>query len=214
MIDRIRRHIKTSADQAPQIIYLCGLPGSGKSTAASYVARTIGASLIAEFIDPIPEWVVNIRGSASAGDRIKAQLWAVMQHARKNQMLRDERRSANSVVVDRTFVDAVLYASVFGDTTLTLTLDEVDKHDWLPGVYFLLYAQPNEIKRRMITRGDCTEESWDLDWRDFVSQLLAGAQTLSQFSEIHLIDNTSFGIEETAAAIINITRGINKDRTN
>ena len=202
MLKRLRQHLQPPRRDAPErVIYLSGLPGSGKTTITRQLAQRLHATVIPEFLEPIPQWVIATRRDAPISDRIAAQRWVIAQHAAKNLLVREAGREGAPVLVDRTFVDAALYAAAYGADTLEATLDELDQHTWVRGLFLILYAKPDVIKSRMIARADCNASDWEAHWRGFVEQLLAGALELATMADIYAVDNSDLQLEETLAIV-------------
>src|SRR5436190_23854493 len=85
------------------IIFLSGLPGTGKTTVSELLTTQLNARFVPEFLDPIPDWIVTTRAASPDAEKIRAQAWALDQHARKNSLV--SLATSPHVVVDRTWVD-------------------------------------------------------------------------------------------------------------
>jgi deoxyadenosine/deoxycytidine kinase len=181
-------------------IFLSGLPGTGKTTVANLLKASLGATLIPEFIDEIPDWVIRTRPASPDDEKIRAQSWALEQHARKNELI--VQAEAIPVVVDRTWVDTLLYAAAYGETTYRTILGKAEEIEWTKGHYVLLTASPPTIRDRLVARGAIGGSDWHSSWSDFVETLHQVAPLIAEGTLLQLIDTTTIEAAGVCEAIV------------
>lgn len=184
-----------------RVVYLSGLPACGKTTVIRLLASELDAIVVPEFMDSIPEWIINLRPGASAEEHLAAQRWVVDQHVAKNDFVLRKRECGRLILVDRTFVDAVIYAAAYSADIRAAITVKVAGHHWAPGLFIALVARPDVIKERMITRGDSEGDGWERNWRSFVEILQQGYEDLIAVHAVVGIDTTMLTTAESAEQV-------------
>lgn len=179
-----------------QIIYLTGLLGSGKTTLGLILKDRVNGIFFPEFIDPVPNYFISVRSNSPVDQRINAQVWAINQHARKNDRINIMN---DKVVVDRTWTDAVIYSMVFGSETLYSALREAEKYDWEHGLFVFLYARHDVIEERVRKRLSITKPEWKKEWKPFVYDLYEMGIQFWENYPVTAIDTSMLTIEETVS---------------
>lgn len=181
-----------------QVIYITGLAGSGKTTQVHVLAERLGAHTIPEFLEPMPDWVLNTRIDSPIERKTDAQLWVLGQYAQKNELI---GRQEGRVVVDRTWPDALTYASIYGPETLREVIRTAEKIKWKSGLFIALLADPEVIKVRLMAKFGLSEGQWRDSWKSYIKELRAAVLQLVTVSGILSIDTSSQEVGETADII-------------
>ncbi len=178
-----------------QVIYLSGMLGTGKTTVASLVANRVGAAWIGEFTEPIPPWVYSTRPDDPLEAKVAAQMWTLDQHKAKDQLI---KTLSGTVIVDRNWIDSLIYSVDFGEETVAKVAEEAKKYSWEPGTNLMLVVRPEVCKTRTMQRMGFTEEEWSSTWEPYVTRLYNTTVSMSQKAGINLIDTSDLTIEEVA----------------
>ncbi len=169
MIERLRESLKPpEASKSDGFVYLVGLPGSGKTTTANLLGESLGVSIIPEFLETIPDFVINARVNSSLEQQMEAQLWVLNQHIQKNRLLKE---NGNFVVVDRFWIDPVIYSTLYHRTVFHTIVEQAKQQDWQRGLGVFLFADPVVVKERLMQRMELTESEWNKDWSNFITTL-------------------------------------------
>ena len=94
-----------------KVVYLLGIPCAGKSTIMNEW-RNKGGMTLPEFTEPVPDFVHNA-WLGSEETQLNAQKWALEQNVKKETMIRNLDYDG-TLVVERSPIDAVVYARAFG----------------------------------------------------------------------------------------------------
>ncbi len=151
-----------------KVVYLLGIPCAGKSTIMNEW-RNKGGMTLPEFTEPVPDFVHNA-WLGSEETQLNAQKWALEQNVKKETMIRNLDYDG-TLVVERSPIDAVVYARAFGGKVALWTENEVAKKSWAPGILVLLTTDYERLKKRWILGRGLPRESWEQQWEPFSQAL-------------------------------------------
>ncbi|EKD65694.1 MAG: hypothetical protein ACD_50C00014G0004 [uncultured bacterium] len=174
-----------------KVVYLLGVPCAGKSTIIKEW-RHKGGMTLPEFTEPVPDFVHNAwLGSKEA--QLNAQKWALEQNFKKDEMIRNLPYDG-TLIVERSPIDAVVYARAFGGKVALWTETEVAKNNWVPGMLVLLATDYENLKERWILGRGLSREDWEHQWKPF-SRALQGQYEMFKrtFSIPSIQTDTSLG---------------------
>lgn len=183
-----------------KVLYLSGLMGSGKTT----IVKTLGregyiAKVVPEFLDPIPDFVMDTRPNSPTEEKVVAQLWILEQYEKKNRLVKD---ISDDVIVDRSWIDCLTYSVIYGHETTEVIAAKIAEIDWVPGKYIIVYADPRVIKGRLIGNFQLSEEQWESSWSPYVNALHDTVlEILSQGYGVG-IDTTNLSIEQATQRVV------------
>ncbi len=184
-----------------KVVYLSGLPTTGKSTMLNYLGSIFGQKylFLPEFLEPFPQFV-NERGERDEASRIRAQEWAINQHALKTKIAREDGRST---IMDRGVFDALAYSWAMSNEVFLQSLILVASQSWLEGTIILLDAPDSVIRDRLAQRDGVTADSWASYWQPYITKVREGyyqvEQTCGQF-KVERINNTE-SLEEVKSKL-------------
>ncbi len=183
-----------------KVLYLSGLMGSGKTA----IVETLGregyiAKVVPEFLDPIPDFVMDTRPSSPIEEKIAAQLWILEQYEKKNILVKDIR---DNVVVDRTWIDCLTYSVIYGPETTGVITAKIAETDWVPGKYIIVYADPRAVKDRLMGNFQLSEEQWDSSWSPYVDALHDTVLEILSHGYGVGIDTTNLSIEQATQRVV------------
>ena len=181
-----------------KILYLSGTPGSGKTTCTKAISRELEIQAIPEFLDQMPKWVLDTRKSTPDELKLTAEMWVLHQYIKKNSVLKELKRGA---VVDRTWLDAVLYSMVYGDYVTYQILSKVREVEWINGIYLLLIANPNVTEERLRKRFNLSKDQWKSEWKEYVIGLYEYSKAIGNELNIPIIDTSCLNLVDTLTAI-------------
>lgn len=181
-----------------RVLYLTGLAGSGKTTVAHILEERLQATLINEFVDPIPLSVMETRTRSSFEEKIRAQEWILGQCIKKNQRI---EAGEGTIIVDRTWVDALVYSKIYGDDVLEQMSSEARNVAWYPGVYIILFADEAVLKQRLQQKFGITEQYWNESWGPYIQDLHRSVTELAKEVDILAIDTSCRSAENVSALI-------------
>ena len=182
-------------NKTPFVLYVSGTPGAGKTSVINYLASQTESSIVPEFLEAIPDWVINTRADDSLERRIEAQRWTLHQHILKTREIQERE---GVVFVDRTWIDSLLYATLYGAEVVESVYREAQAFNWTPGRNVLLTARPETTKARLQERMGITDVDWRNKWKPFVSGLHQQAQEIGRIFNIKVIDTSNMPIPEVA----------------
>lgn len=192
------RFLPPEKESVRRVIYLTGLAGSGKTSVAKILSERLNAILIPEFVDPIPDNVMNTRVTSPYEQKLSAERWALYQFAQKNDAVHGLR---GTIIVDRTWIDALTYARVYGQDVLEALTEEAYDYEWHPGLYITLYADEEVIKQRLQNKFGLTERDWSESWGPYIHDLQQSVIDLAISSGMLTIDTSSLNPEEVSEII-------------
>ena len=197
--EKLRRFLVTpSQTDNKKILYLTGLAGSGKTTIAQSLEGRLGATLIREFLDPIPDSVMDTRVDSNYTLKVAAQQWVLGQYRQKNEIVSDME---GNIIVDRTWIDALVYSQIYGDDVLKSISTEAGNSDWHLGIYVILFADEAIIKQRLQHKFRLTESDWNNSWGLYIKDLRQSVIELATSSNLLALDTSSLSIEEVSDII-------------
>ncbi len=171
-----------------KVLYLSGLAASGKTTVASILQERLNAHLVSEFPESIPDYVMDTRVSSSEEQKVEAQQWVIYQYVQKNDVVSTLN---GNIVVDRTWIDALIYSQIYGESVLNVISQEAEKYKWNPGLYVLLYADEIVIKQRLHEKFGLSESDWQESWKPYIHDLRQSVIDLAVESGILAIDTSA-----------------------
>lgn len=181
-----------------RVIYLTGLAGSGKTSVSKILSERLGAHLIPEFVEPIPDSVMSTRATSPFEQKLEAELWALNQFTRKNAMIGG---LSGTIIVDRTWVDVLPYALVYGQDVLETIIEKVAGYEWHTGFYVVLYAEEGVIKQRLQNKFSLSERDWSESWGPYIHHLRNSVINLTINAGMFTIDTSRLSPEEVSAII-------------
>ena len=197
--ENLRRFLQTPDTQSERrVLYLTGLAGSGKTTIANIISQDLEAVLITEFLEPIPDSVMNTRVDSEYEAKVKSEQWVIDQCARKNHMICGLR---GNIVVDRTWIDALVYSKVYGEAVLQLIQTEAEKYNWASGIYVVLFANNTSIKQRLQEKFALTENEWKTSWEPYIYDLREAVIKLAASSNLLALDTSDLNPVDASAII-------------
>lgn len=174
-----------------ETIYISGTAASGKTTVINEMSKR-GVATMAEFVDQIPEWVINTRAIDSYERKLSAQLWTLEQHQQKDRLI------VKPVVVDRTWVDSLIYASVYGQEVFNAVLEEANHYPWKSGSHVVLVTDTQTAINRLFDRDGRNEDGW----KDFLNQTIEASIMVSEMFGFELIDSSHLTTQQIINRII------------
>ena len=82
--EKLRRFfVEPDPESKTKILYLAGLAGSGKTTIGRALEQRLEATLVSEFVDPIPDSVMDTRVDSDYQQKVEAQQWVLDQYRQK-----------------------------------------------------------------------------------------------------------------------------------
>lgn len=187
-----------NSNDEKRILYLTGLAGSGKTSIAQNLEERLGATLIKEFLDPIPDSVMDTRVDSGHSQKVEAQRWVLGQYSQKNDLI---AQMTGNIIVDRTWVDALVYSQIYGEAVLETISAEVESQEWHLGMYVILFADELVIKRRLQGKFDLTESDWQNSWGPYIKELRLSVIKLADKSNLLSIDTSNLSVEEACGII-------------
>lgn len=193
---------------AAERLYLIGLAGSGKTTVAELLSAQLNALCISEFHDPIPNEVLDTRVDSPLEQRISAQAWVLGQYEFKD----DQARNFDGLtIIDRTWIDAVIYAKIYGQAVFDAICQMAEQRDWLPGKYVVLYARVEVIKVRLQGKFGLSETDWTESWQPYIVQLLDSVLSLARRYQLLTIDTSDIDPQTVCRAVQEVWLGQSDD---
>jgi predicted ATPase len=190
--EKLRRFFTEPNPQSEtKILYLTGLAGSGKTTIAQALEGRLMATLIREFLDPIPDSVMDTRVDSSQEQKVLAQQWVLGQYSQKNNLVRE---MTGNVIVDRTWVDALVYSRIYGENVLKAISSEAEDYDWQLGIYVILFADELIIKQRLQQKFGLSESDWKNSWGPYIRDLRQSVIELAADSNLLAIDTSDLSV--------------------
>lgn len=188
-----------------KIVYLLGLPCTGKSTIVKEWGNRGGATL-PEFLEPVPDFVHNSwRGDEDI--KLKAQKWAVEQYIRKDELIRN-LDCEGILIVERSPIDAVMYAKAFGGKVASWTELEVSKRLWSPGIPILLTTNLELLEERWTQGRGLSFEEWEYQWKPFSIALQKHYENLKRTFGIPSIQTDTSLVETMGRLQVVIENGL------
>ena len=198
------------------IVYIMGVPCSGKTTILKQWTRKGGAT-VPEFFEGVPDYVHN-SGKESFNVKREAQSWVLEQHRLKELCMQNFALDG-VILVERSPLDLVAYGRALDELYMSKevvtpeasiarwTEKQVTSMSWTPGIFILLEASIDVIGKRWIVQRKITWEQWENYWKPFTEVLqkeyrnvLMGAYTGKRNRNIVTI-RTDESIEASLAQI-------------
>lgn len=200
MLNEKLRHFLSQPEKESErhVIYLTGLAGSGKTNVAKILSERLGSHLIQEFLEPIPDSVMDTRVSSPYEQKLEAQRWVLNQYAKKNETVYN---LTGDIVVDRTWIDALIYAQIYGQDVLEALTEEASGYEWHLGLYVILYADEEIAKKRLQDKFGLSETDWNDSWGPYINDLRQSLIELAVSSGLLTIDTSSLSPEEVSEII-------------
>lgn len=200
MINEKLRHFFAEPDPESEtkILYLTGLAGSGKTTIGRVLEQRLNATLVSEFIDPIPDSVMDTRVDSEYEQKVRAQQWVLGQYRQKNTLVGE---LSGNVIVDRTWVDALVYSQIYGEDVLQAISTEAERDNWHPGIYVIMFADESIIKTRLQQKFGLSENDWDNSWGPYIIDLRQSVIELATTSNLLAIDTSDLNVDFASETI-------------
>ena len=200
MINEKLRHFFAESDPESEtkILYLTGLAGSGKTTISRVLEQRLDATLVSEFIDPIPNNVMDTRVDSDFKQKVKAQQWVLGQYRQKNALVSE---LSGNVIVDRTWVDALVYSQIYGEDVLRAISTEAERDNWYLGIYVIMFADEVIIKARLQEKYGLSENDWASSWGPYIRDLRQSVIDLATTSNLLAIDTSDLSVESASGII-------------
>lgn len=156
--EKLRRFfVEPDPESKTKILSLAGLAGSGKTTIGRALEQRLEATLVSEFVDPIPDSVMDTRVDSDYQQKVEAQQWVLDQYRQKNALVSE---LSGNVIVDRTWVDALVYSQIYGEDVLRAISAEAERDNWHLGIYVIMFADEQVIKARLQQKFGLSENDW------------------------------------------------------
>lgn len=151
-------------------ICLSGMPGSGKTTMARLLAGRLNGIYLEEFLEPLPQYVLDTRGNSPIEQQISAQRWILSQYKAKAELTRQFSKEV-FVVQDRGVIDSLVYSAVYKPGVLGVVRADCEVFEW-PSVFnIILIANDENVRNRMISREQFKEDFFIPSWEKYVQEL-------------------------------------------
>jgi hypothetical protein len=186
--EELKRLVHQRQIKGRTIVFLSGLPGTGKTTVAALLKARLGGTVVPEFLDPVPAWVINTRPESSHAERLAAQHWTLDQHAKKNALL--GQMNGRAAVVDRTWIDTLIYSYAYGVETFQATVRAAELYPWSDGHFFVLSARSTVVRKRMIEKEAITADAWDTTWKSYIAALAAASAVVASELSLSVVDTS------------------------
>jgi thymidylate kinase len=188
--------------QAQKILYLSGMPGSGKTTSMDAISADLGATKIPEFLESIPDLVLFARETDNEEQNLAAQLWTLNQHIRKDLLIKSLR---GKIIVDRTWIDTVVYSLIYGKAVAKEIISKINEVDWSNGKNIILVTDLETARERLSERWKISKTDWEYNWEGFIKDLhyyyTAG---VGELLGTEVIDTSHIAVNETLEKIKSI----------
>lgn len=184
-----------------EIIYLLGLPCVGKSTIVEEWKKR-GGLVLPEFLEPVPDFVHN-SWLGNQKSKLDAQKWALEQHYKKDQLIKD-LKTESPVVVERSPLDALVYGRVLGGEARSWTETQISKRQWAEGTLVLLQAAQDVLRQRWVSGRGLTTDDWNLQWGPFSNLLQDQYLILRNMFGIPIV-RTDLPLEGTMKALEDVS---------
>jgi len=197
--EKLRRFfVEPDPESKTKILYLAGLAGSGKTTIGRALEQRLEATLVSEFVDPIPDSVMDTRVDSDYQQKVEAQQWVLDQYRQKNALVSE---LSGNVIVDRTWVDALVYSQIYGEDVLRAISAEAERDNWHLGIYVIMFADEQVIKARLQQKFGLSENDWTDSWGPYIRDLRQSVIDLATTSNLLAIDTSSLSVESASEII-------------
>jgi predicted ATPase len=197
--EKLRRFfVEPDPESERRILYLTGLAGSGKTTIGRALEQRLNATLVSEFIDPLPDSVMDTRVDSEYEQKVRAQQWALGQYRQKNALIGE---LSGNVIIDRTWVDALVYSQIYGKDVLQAISTEAERDNWHLGIYVIMFADEMVIKERLQQKFGLSENEWSNSWKPYIRDLRQSVIELATTSSLLAIDTSDLSVESASEII-------------
>lgn len=197
--EKLRRFfVEPDPESKTKILYLAGLAGSGKTTIGRALEQRLEVTLVSEFVDPIPDSVMDTRVDSDYQQKVEAQQWVLDQYRQKNALVSE---LSGNVIVDRTWVDALVYSQIYGEDVLRAISAEAERDNWHLGIYVIMFADEQVIKARLQQKFGLSENDWTDSWGPYIRDLRQSVIDLATTSNLLAIDTSSLSVESASEII-------------
>lgn len=197
--EKLRRFfVEPDPESETKILYLAGLAGSGKTTIGRALEQRLEATLVSEFVEPIPDSVMDTRVDSDYQQKVEAQQWVLDQYRQKNALVSE---LSGNVIVDRTWVDALVYSQIYGEDVLRAISAEAERDNWHLGIYVIMFADEQVIKARLQQKFGLSENDWTDSWGPYIRDLRQSVIDLATTSNLLAIDTSSLSVESASEII-------------
>ncbi len=108
---------------------------------------------------------------------------------------------SGNVIVDRTWVDALVYSQIYGEDVLRAISAEAERDNWHLGIYVIMFADEQVIKARLQQKFGLSENDWTDSWGPYIRDLRQSVIDLATTSNLLAIDTSSLSVESASEII-------------
>src|SRR5258708_3390062 len=136
----------------PYPVYVCGLPGTGKTSLCHALAKELGSYHVPEFLCAIPSDFWQLSPERPPQEVERAIRWCYVQVLRKERIIR--QLSGSPVVCDRSPLDLLAYADALSVEVATALRGSMLRVHWTDGVLLLLSPPARVVHLARLTKRD------------------------------------------------------------